>query len=95
MPPGRCSHRCHTATGRGYPRDVLRTRLSQQRTSRLLPVLTGAVNDQATATLMVALHRHLRGGAGLAEALRLAPDGTKREPVLAATARSFLALGAA
>src|SRR5215475_11453547 len=29
------------------------------------------VNDQATATLMVALHRHLRGGASLAEALRL------------------------
>jgi len=53
------------------------------------------VNDQATATLMVALHRHLRGGASLAEALRLARDGTEREPVLAATAWSFLALGAA
>jgi tetratricopeptide (TPR) repeat protein len=53
------------------------------------------VNDQATATLMVALHRHLRGGASLAEALRLARDGTEGEPVLAATAWSFLALGAA
>jgi hypothetical protein len=53
------------------------------------------VNDQATATLMVALHRHLRGGTSLAEALRLARDGTEREPVLAATAWSFLALGAA
>jgi CHAT domain-containing protein len=53
------------------------------------------VNDQATATLMVALHRHLRGGASLAEALRLARDGAEREPVLAATAWSFLALGAA
>ena len=53
------------------------------------------VNDQATATLMVALHRHLRGGATLAEALRLARDGTEGEPVLAATAWSFLALGAA
>ena len=53
------------------------------------------VNDQATATLMVALHRHLRGGASLAEALRLARDGTEGEPVLAATAWSFLALGGA
>jgi tetratricopeptide (TPR) repeat protein len=53
------------------------------------------VNDQATATLMVALHRHLRGGASLAEALRRARDGTEGEPVLAATAWSFLALGAA
>ncbi len=53
------------------------------------------VNDQATATLMVALHRRLRGGASLAEALRSARDGAEREPVLAATAWSFLALGAA
>jgi tetratricopeptide (TPR) repeat protein len=53
------------------------------------------VNDQATATLMTALHKHLRGGAGLALALRLARDGAGDEPVLAATAWSFLALGAA
>jgi tetratricopeptide (TPR) repeat protein len=53
------------------------------------------VNDQATATLMVTLHRHVRGGASLAEALRRARDGTAGEPVLAATAWSFLALGAA
>jgi len=53
------------------------------------------VNDQATATLMVALHRHVRGGASLAAALRCARDGAEREPVLAATAWSFLALGAA
>ena len=53
------------------------------------------VNDQATATLMTALHKHLRGGAGLAEALRLARDGAEDEPVHAATAWSFLALGAA
>jgi tetratricopeptide (TPR) repeat protein len=53
------------------------------------------VNDQATASLMVALHRHLRGGTSLAEALCLARDGAEREPVLAATAWSFLALGAA
>jgi len=53
------------------------------------------VNDQATATLMTALHKHLRGGAGLAQALRLARDGAGDEPVQAATAWSFLALGAA
>jgi len=53
------------------------------------------VNDQATAKLMVPLHRYLRDGASLAEALRLARDGAEREPVLAATAWSFLALGAA
>ena len=53
------------------------------------------VNDQATATLMVPLHRYLRDGATLAEALRRTRDGTEREPVLAATAWSFIALGAA
>jgi tetratricopeptide (TPR) repeat protein len=53
------------------------------------------VNDQATATLMTALHKHLRGGASLAQALRHARDGAEDEPVQAATAWSFLALGAA
>jgi len=53
------------------------------------------VNDQATAALMTALHKHLRGGASLAQALRDARDGTGGDPVLAAAARSFLALGAA
>ena len=53
------------------------------------------VNDQATATLMTAVHKHLRGGASLAQALRLARDGAADEPVQAATAWSFLALGAA
>jgi len=53
------------------------------------------VNDQATATLMTALHKHLAGGASLAQALRDTRDGTGGDPVLAATAWSFLALGAA
>jgi CHAT domain-containing protein len=53
------------------------------------------VNDQATASLMRTLHRHLRGGATLAEALRAARDGVALDPVLAATAWSFIALGAA
>jgi tetratricopeptide (TPR) repeat protein len=53
------------------------------------------VNDQATATLMLSLHRHLRRGATLAEALRDARNGAATDPVLAATAWSFIALGAA
>src|SRR6266568_3758283 len=53
------------------------------------------VNDQATATLMTALHKHLAGGASLAQALRDTRDGTSGDPVLAATSWSFLALGAA
>jgi CHAT domain-containing protein len=53
------------------------------------------VNDQVTAMLMTALHKHLRGGASLAQALRDARDGTQDDPVRAATAWSFLALGAA
>jgi tetratricopeptide (TPR) repeat protein len=53
------------------------------------------VNDQATATLMRSLHGHLRRGATLAEALRAARDGVATDPVLAATAWSFIALGAA
>ena len=53
------------------------------------------VNDQATAGLMTALHRHLRGGATLGQALRDARDGAGGDPVRAATAWSFLALGAA
>jgi tetratricopeptide (TPR) repeat protein len=53
------------------------------------------VNDQVTAMLMTALHKHLRGGASLAQALRDARDGTGDDPVRAATAWSFLALGAA
>jgi tetratricopeptide (TPR) repeat protein len=53
------------------------------------------VNDQATAVLMLSLHRHLRRGVTLAEALRDARDSAATDPVLAATAWSFIALGAA
>jgi len=53
------------------------------------------VNDQATAALMVLLHRHLRRGATLAEALRDTRAAAGSDPLLAATARSFIALGAA
>ena len=44
---------------------------------------------------MTAVHKHLRGGASLAQALRLARDGAGDDPVQAATAWSFLALGPA
>lgn len=53
------------------------------------------VNDQATAALMVELHRHLLTGTDMATALaaaraQLATD----DPVATATGWSFLALGA-
>ncbi len=53
------------------------------------------VNDQATATVMLSLHHHLRRGAPLAEALRDARTGAAADPLLAPTAWSFIALGAA
>jgi tetratricopeptide (TPR) repeat protein len=53
------------------------------------------VNDQATATVMLSLHQHLRSGATLAEALRDARTTAATDPLLAATACSFIALGAA
>jgi tetratricopeptide (TPR) repeat protein len=52
------------------------------------------VNDQATTGLMVGLHRHLRGGASLGQALREARAGACGDPVRAATAWSFVAMGA-
>jgi CHAT domain-containing protein len=52
------------------------------------------VNDPATVPLMLALHDHLRGGYGLAEALRLARRAVGTDPVARSTADSFIALGA-
>jgi tetratricopeptide (TPR) repeat protein len=57
------------------------------------------VNDRAVVPLMTALHRELRGGAGLARALRdarrEAPSRTAEpDPVAAATGWSFICLGA-
>jgi hypothetical protein len=70
-------------------------------TSSLIPLGTAGivasvvpVNDQATAGLMVDLHRQLRKGATLGQALREARAGVENDPVLAATAWSFIALGA-
>lgn len=70
-------------------------------TSTLAPLGTagiiasvGPVNDQATVELMLALHRHLRQHATLAEALREARRDTGSDPVRIATGWSFIALGA-
>ena len=70
-------------------------------TSSLIPLGTAGivasvvpVNDQATASLMVDLHRQLRKGATLGQALREARAGVDEDSVLAATAWSFIALGA-
>jgi len=54
----------------------------------------GPVNDRATVALMLALHRRLRGGATLAEALRGARACADGDPVAVATGWSFIALGA-
>jgi CHAT domain-containing protein len=51
------------------------------------------VNDAATAPLMLALHRQLSTGAGLAEALMHARAEAGADPVAQATVRSFIALG--
>ena len=51
------------------------------------------VNDIAVVPLMIALHRELRRGAGLAEALRDARRGFESDPVAAATGWSFICLG--
>lgn len=52
------------------------------------------VNDAAVVPLMLALHRGLRRGASLAEALRDARQGSESDPVAAATGWSFVCLGA-
>jgi tetratricopeptide (TPR) repeat protein len=52
------------------------------------------VNDAAAVPLMAALHRYLRRGASLAEALRDAQQDLGSEPEAAACGWSFIALGA-
>ncbi len=68
--------------------------------SSLIPLGTAAilasvvrVNDFAVVPLMVALHRELRRGASLSEALRDARHGSGSDPVAAATGLSFISLG--
>jgi CHAT domain-containing protein len=70
--------------------------------SSLLPLGTVAiaasvvpVDDHAVVPLMVRLHRRLREGAGLAEALRdVRAAATAAGPLATVTASSFIALGA-
>jgi len=52
------------------------------------------VNDAAAVPLMAGLHRRLRRGASLAEALRDARQDLVREPAITACGWSFVALGA-
>jgi tetratricopeptide (TPR) repeat protein len=51
------------------------------------------VNDRAVVPLMIALHRGLRSGASLPQALRDARVGLESDPVAAATGWSFICLG--
>ena len=51
------------------------------------------VNDAAVVPLMLALHRGMRRGASLAEALRDARQGSESDPVAMATGWSFICLG--
>jgi len=68
--------------------------------SSLIPLGTTAivasvvpVNDDAVVPLMIALHRELRSGASLAEALRNARYEAQDDPVAMATGWSFVCLG--
>ena len=69
--------------------------------SSLLPLGTAGmvasvvpVNDRAAGQLMLALHRRLRGGVTLDEALRGARTDLAADPVQVAAGWSFIALGA-
>jgi CHAT domain-containing protein len=68
--------------------------------SSLIPLGTAAilasvvpVNDAAVVPFMIAVHRVLRSGASLAEALRDARGECESDPVGAATGLSFICLG--
>jgi len=68
--------------------------------SSLIPLGTAAivasvvpVNDTAVVPLMIALHRELRGGASLAEALRRARLASEVDPITAAAGWSSICLG--
>jgi len=70
-------------------------------TSTLVPLGTAGiiasvapVNDRTAAGLMIRLHRRLRDGGALSEALRDARGDLDDDPVEVATGMSFLALGA-
>jgi CHAT domain-containing protein len=69
--------------------------------SSLLPLGTSGIiagvvplNDFAVVPLMVDLHRHLRSGQTLAEAMRNVRSGCRGDPIQHGTALSLSALGA-
>ena len=69
--------------------------------SSLLPLGTAGIiagvvplNDHAVVPLMVSLHRHLRAGQSLAEAMHSVRQDRAGDPVQQAAAMSLLALGA-
>ena len=69
--------------------------------SSLLPLGTAGIvaavvplNDQAVVPLMVDLHRHLRAGQTLADAIYSVRRGLSSDPVQQATAASLITLGA-
>jgi hypothetical protein len=70
--------------------------------SSLLPLGTAGIvaavsplNDRAVVPVMLALHRQLRAGQTLAEAVLSVRRGLTGDPVQRATAASLVALGAA
>jgi len=53
------------------------------------------LNDRAVVPVMVDLHRHLRAGRTLAEAVCGIRQGLSSDPIQVATASSLVTLGAA
>ena len=86
---------CNSAVGEAVGADELLGPVSSLITLGSAGVVASVVpvNDPATVPLMLALHDHLRGAYGLAEALTLARRAVSADPVARSTASSFVALG--
>ena len=86
---------CNSAVGEAVGADELLGVVSSLITLGSAGVVASVVpvNDPATVPLMLALHDHLRGDYGLAEALTLARQAVGADPVARSTASSFIALG--
>jgi len=86
---------CNSAVGEAVGADELLGLVSSLISLGCAGVVASVVpvNDPATVPLMLALHDHLRGGYGLAEALTLARHAVSADSVARSTAYSFIALG--
>lgn len=86
---------CNSAVGEAVGADELLGLVSSLITLGSAGVVASVVpvNDPATVPLMLALHDHLRGAYGLAEALTLARHAVSADSVARSTASSFIALG--